>query len=70
MAPANLTQTEIDYLTHVARGLGLTEIGQATRATEKEVEALLLGAQAKLGARNRMQAVAMALSLGMIAAVP
>jgi DNA-binding CsgD family transcriptional regulator len=70
MTPRDLTQTEISYLTFVAHGLGLTAIGKAARATETEVETLLLGVQRKLGARNRMQAVAMALSLGMIAAIP
>lgn len=70
LAPANLTKTEVFTLTYVAHGRGPTEIGQAVQATEAEVEVLLLGAQSKLGAKNRMQAVAMALSLGMIAAVP
>ena len=70
MTPADLTATEISYLTDVAHGRGLTAIGKAVQATEKEVDALLLGAQHKLGARNRMQAVAKALSLGLIAATP
>ena len=50
--------------------MGWTAIGKAVQATEAEVETLLLGAQRKLGAQNRMLAVAKALSHGMIAATP
>jgi DNA-binding CsgD family transcriptional regulator len=70
MTSTDLTQAEISYLTYVAHGLGLTAIGKAVQATEAEVETLLLGAQRKLGAQNRMLAVAKALSHGMIAATP
>lgn len=63
---AALTDTEVKCLTMVAEGKRVLDICNLLLLPEKEVEALLASAEAKLGARNRLHAVSMAMLTGQI----
>jgi DNA-binding CsgD family transcriptional regulator len=62
----NLTYTELTCLKLTANGLRPIEIGTALKTGEQEVDGILTSAQAKLGARNRLHAVGIAVSQGLI----
>lgn len=62
----DLTGMEITCLKLTANGLKPAEIGSALHADEEQVEIHLAGAQRKLGARNRLHAVGIAVSQGLI----
>jgi DNA-binding CsgD family transcriptional regulator len=57
---------EIACLKQAANGLRAIEIGGKLDCDEKEVEILLSGAERKLGARNRLHAIGIAVSQGLI----
>jgi len=59
-----LTRGERDVLSRVARGLSNQEIAEALSYSSSSVKLLLHQACAKLGARNRAQAVLLALRKG------
>ncbi len=61
-----LTQRERDVLVQVARGLTNKEIADVLCTTTSAVKVFLHQASAKLGARNRAQAVILALRKGAI----
>ena len=61
-----LTQGERDVLSRVARGLTNQEIAEALSYSSSSVKLFLHQACAKLGARNRAQAVLLALRKGAI----
>lgn len=61
-----LTRMELIGLTLVAHGFPPAEIGIRLNASTREVETLLFCAERKLGANNRMHAVAKAVSEGLI----
>ena len=58
---------EIRCLSLVANGKSVAGMRTDVAATEREVDILLFCAQRKLGAANRMHAVAMGISRGLIA---
>jgi DNA-binding CsgD family transcriptional regulator len=62
----DLTGTEKSCLTLVAEGLRHQDIGVAVNLTEAEVEEALLRAEMKLKASNRLHAVSLALTKGII----
>jgi DNA-binding CsgD family transcriptional regulator len=61
-----LSASELGALSHIARGLQTTEVARELDVSEEAVNALLGDAQAKLGAANRINAVAIAIRLGLI----
>ncbi len=61
-----LTGSEIACLKLAANGFRAVEIGGKLNFDEKEVETLLSGAERKLGARNRLHAIGIAVSQGLI----
>jgi DNA-binding CsgD family transcriptional regulator len=63
---SQLTPLERRCLSLVAFGKSAVEIGRVVGATEREVDTLLFCTQRKLGAANRLQAVAKGMSLGLI----
>jgi LuxR family quorum sensing-dependent transcriptional regulator len=62
-----LTQRERSVLACVAQGMEDAEIGEALDITERTVRAHVQNARAKLGAKNRIQAVAEAMVRGLLA---
>ena len=62
----NLTRLELICLTLVANGMSLEEIARRVTVSEQAIETLLDAAQHKLGARNRLNAVAIAIRKGLI----
>jgi DNA-binding CsgD family transcriptional regulator len=62
----SLTRMELIGLTLVANGYRAGEISARLGVSEKETETLLFCAERKLGARNRLHAVAMAAGQGLI----
>jgi DNA-binding CsgD family transcriptional regulator len=62
----NLTYAELTCLKLTANGLRTLEISAALKAGEQEVDGILTSAQSKLGARNRLHAVGIAVSQGLI----
>jgi DNA-binding CsgD family transcriptional regulator len=62
----DLTRLELIGLTLVANGLGAAEIASRLSAGEAEIEDLLLGAERKLGASNRLHAITIAIQQGLI----
>lgn len=67
MLSHGLTLLELRCLSLVASGKSVARIRSHVRATDREVDILLFCAQRKLGAANRMHAVAMGISQGLIA---
>lgn len=63
---AALTDAEMKCLTMVAEGKRVLDICNLLLLPETEVESLLASAEAKLGARNRLHAVSMAMLTGQI----
>ncbi len=65
-----LTPRELEVLTIAATGLQIHEIGRQLFVSRETVKSHLAHAYAKLGARNRADAVARALQAGLIEVVP
>jgi DNA-binding CsgD family transcriptional regulator len=63
---ASLSRLELICLTLAANGLHVSDISQRLQLSESEVETLLFVAEGKLGARNRLHAIAMAVQQGLI----
>jgi len=61
-----LTRMEIDCLKLAANGHRPSHIGQVLNVNENDIEVLLYGAERKLGARNRLHAIGIAVSQGLI----
>ena len=61
-----LTNLEIDCLKLVANGHRSKDIGQELQVSEREIEILLYCVERKLGARNRLHAIGIAVSQGLI----
>lgn len=61
---AALTERELDVLRHLRDGMSQREIAEALGIVEATVKKRALSATAKLGAANRIQAVAMTLQRG------
>ena len=62
----DLTRLELIGLTLVANGLRSVEAATRLGLSEREIETLLFCAQRKLGAKNRVHAVAIAIRHGLI----
>ena len=62
----DLTHEEIACLKLVANGYRPGEIGSELKANEAEVDTILDSAERKLGARNRLHAIGIAVSQGLI----
>jgi DNA-binding CsgD family transcriptional regulator len=62
----DLTRLELIALTLVANGLATADIASRLPAAEADIEAALLEAERKLGANNRLHAVAIAVQRGLI----
>lgn len=62
----DLTRMELIGLTLAANGYRVQEIGMRLSASEKEIESLLFCAERKLGAKNRLNAIAIAVGQGLI----
>jgi DNA-binding CsgD family transcriptional regulator len=61
-----LTRMEVACLRLAANGLRPLEIGSELNVTDKEIEDFLSSAERKLGARNRLHAIGIAVSQGLI----
>lgn len=61
-----LTRMELVGLTLAANGYQGSEIAARLQLSDKEIETLLFCAERKLGAKNRLQAIAVAISQGLI----
>lgn len=64
--PANLTETEIECLYLAAEGRRVDRISDILSLNSKHAEELLASAELKLGARNRLHAISIALSRGIL----
>ena len=62
----SLTRMELVGLTLAANGYRSEEIATRLGVSEKEIETLLFCAERKLGAKNRLHAIAIAVSQGLI----
>ncbi|UVC09541.1 hypothetical protein IHQ71_02630 [Rhizobium sp. TH2] len=62
----SLTRMELIGLTLAANGYHAGEIATRLGASEKETETLLFCAERKLGAKNRLHAIAIAVGQGLI----
>lgn len=62
----NLTEREKRYLSFVAVGKTAPDIAAIVGLPENEINGTLAEAQRKLGARNRLHAVSMALQHGLL----
>jgi DNA-binding CsgD family transcriptional regulator len=62
----SLTRIELVGLILAANGYRAEEIAALLSVSEKEIEILLFCAERKLGAKNRLHAVAIAVSQGLI----
>ena len=60
----DLTRLELIALTLVANGLAKADIASRLAAAEADIETALLQAERKLGANNRLHAVAIAIQRG------
>lgn len=66
-APAvRLTPRELDVLIQVATGASNAEVGERLGLTEATTQSYLQGAARKLGAQNRVEAVAQARRAGLL----
>lgn len=61
-----LTSMEIDCLKLAANGHRPVHIGRELDVSEREIEILLYCVEKKLGARNRLHAIGIAVSQGLI----
>jgi len=70
MSPAHskpdLTNEEIACLKFVANGLRPIEIGSELNTDAVAIDSILISAEHKLGARNRLHAIGIAVSQGLI----
>ena len=66
MVSSEITQTETACLALCANGYSSDKTAQKLNITPKEVEILLYCAQRKLGANNRLHAISLALTSGVI----
>jgi DNA-binding CsgD family transcriptional regulator len=62
----SLTRMELVGLTLAANGYRSGEIATRLKVGEREIETLLFCAERKLGAKNRLHAIAIAVSQGLI----
>jgi len=62
----DLTRLELIGLTLAANGLTVLETAVRLSVSEAEIEAALFSAESKLGANNRMHAIAVAIQHGLI----
>lgn len=62
----DLTHDEIACLKFVANGLRPDEIGGELKTEADEIDSILTSAERKLGARNRLHAIGIAVSQGLI----
>lgn len=62
----DLTRLELIGLTLVANGMKSAEAATRLSVSEREIETLLFCAQRKLGAKNRVHAIAIAIRQGLI----
>lgn len=62
----DLTRLELIGLTLAANGLGASEIASRLSVSEAEIEQALVGAERKLGAVNRLNAITIAIQQGLI----
>lgn len=62
----DLTRMELIGLTLVGNGMQSAEVATRLSVSEREIETLLFCAQRKLGAKNRVHAVAIAIRQGLI----
>lgn len=62
----SLTAAELKCLILVANGHRCQEIGQQLNASQREIEILLYCAERKLGARNRLHAIGIAVARNLI----
>ena len=65
-----LTSQEKDVLQMIAEGHAMEDVGQVLSLSENEIEHLLTMAEEKLGAKNRLHAVTIAVLNGHIAVGP
>jgi DNA-binding NarL/FixJ family response regulator len=65
-AQSTLTEREIETLRLVARGLTVKQVGSRLHRSPRTVESHLSTLYRKLGARNRVQALARAAALGLV----
>lgn len=63
---SEISRLELIGLTLAANGISTTESAARLGMREEDLENALTGAEQKLGARNRMQAVAAAIQQGLI----
>jgi DNA-binding CsgD family transcriptional regulator len=66
MAPRSLTRDELQALTFYANGLSTNEVAQRQHVHQSVAQDWLRVATRKLGATNRVHAVAIAIELGII----
>ena len=62
----DLTRLELIGLTLAANGLAVQEIALRLNVSDSEIETLLSSTECKLGAKNRLNAVAIAIQRGLI----
>lgn len=63
---SSLSRLELICLTLAANGLHVTDISERLRLAESEIETSLFVAEGKLGAKNRLHAIATAVQQGLI----
>jgi len=68
--PSPLTPRQLECLSRIAGGETSAEIGEALGLSKRTVDHYVLNACARLGVRNRTQAVAKAIGDGLIPAPP
>lgn len=62
----NLTRSELLCLNLTASGMCIEDVAKQLKMSIRELEVLFYCAQRKLNAENRMQAICLAISLGLI----
>lgn len=67
---ARLTRREREILTFVAQGLKATEVAEILFVSKRTIDYHLASAYAKLGAKNRIQAIVAASRLGLVVYEP
>ncbi len=61
-----LSPLELICLTLAANGLYVADMAQRLNLSESEIETMMFVAEGKLGARNRLHAIAIAIQRGLI----